>query len=131
MQHNRSDKKGVAKKGNNYLISQQRSHIGPLPAPEDLQYYNELIPNGAERFMQMAEKEQSYRHAMNIQSLKKEFVSKIIGQITGILALLIVSYFFITAVSNGATDTAIKYFGFAIVGLVSLFITGKILKRIQ
>jgi uncharacterized membrane protein len=35
---------------------------GPLPAPEDLEAYNNIIPGAAERILQMAEKEQSFVH---------------------------------------------------------------------
>lgn len=34
---------------------------GPLPAPADLEKFNEIIPNGAERILAMAEKEQEHR----------------------------------------------------------------------
>ena len=38
-------------------ISGQRTELsyrtGPLPAPEDLARYNELIPNGADRFLRL------------------------------------------------------------------------------
>lgn len=129
MQHNKSDKRGVKKTGNEVSIAHQKSHTGILPAPEDLQHYNELIPNGAERFMAMAEREQMYRHQFNKTSQNREFISKIIGQITGIVALLILSYFFISAVNNGATDSSLKYIGFAIMGIVALFVTGKLIQR--
>lgn len=38
---------------------------GPLPPPRTLAQFNEVIPDGAERIMAMAEKEQAHRHAMD------------------------------------------------------------------
>jgi uncharacterized membrane protein len=35
---------------------------GPLPPPTILEAYNQIIPNGAERIMAMAERNQSHRH---------------------------------------------------------------------
>lgn len=34
---------------------------GPLPAPADLEKFNQIIPNGAERILAMSEKEQAHR----------------------------------------------------------------------
>lgn len=39
-------------------------HKGPLPDPETLRKYDDIIPNGAERIMAMAEREQKQRHGM-------------------------------------------------------------------
>lgn len=37
---------------------------GPLPPPEEIAKYNQIIPNGADRIMAMAEKEQGHRQEM-------------------------------------------------------------------
>lgn len=50
-------------------ISKRRSSVslfyGPLPPAEVLAKYNQIIPNGADRIMVMAEKEQSHRQNMD------------------------------------------------------------------
>ena len=38
------------------------SREGPLPAPEELHAYNQLVPGAAERIIAMAEREQATRH---------------------------------------------------------------------
>lgn len=38
------------------MISFSRTHSGPLPPAEDMEKYNKVIPNGADRIMIMAEK---------------------------------------------------------------------------
>ena len=40
------------------IIQQQKIHSGPLPAPEDIALYNQVIDNGANRIMAMAERSQ-------------------------------------------------------------------------
>jgi uncharacterized membrane protein len=48
---------------------------GPLPPPEIIRQYNEIIPNGADRIMKMAEAEQSHRHTVDqkvVNSLSDE-----------------------------------------------------------
>ncbi len=39
-----------------------RFFSGPLPPPDVLREYNEIVPGSAERILQMAEREQSHRH---------------------------------------------------------------------
>ena len=39
--------------------------VSPLPPPVEYREYAELIPNGADRLMQMAERQQSHEHGMN------------------------------------------------------------------
>lgn len=36
----------------------EKHHSGPLPAPEDLAHYDQIVPGGAERIFQMTEREQ-------------------------------------------------------------------------
>jgi uncharacterized membrane protein len=43
---------------------------GPLPPAEELAKYNLIIPNGADRIMAMAEKEQIHRHEMESIDIK-------------------------------------------------------------
>jgi uncharacterized membrane protein len=49
-------------------IVKRRSSVsifrGPLPPAEELAKYNQIIPNGADRIMAMAEKEQNHRQNM-------------------------------------------------------------------
>lgn len=42
----------------------EERHSGPLPAPRQLREYEEIVPGGAERIFQMAEREQLQRHAV-------------------------------------------------------------------
>ena len=42
-------------------ILQSTSHSGPLPSPDDLKKYDVIIPNGADRIMIMAERQNQHR----------------------------------------------------------------------
>lgn len=44
------------------IMIARRFHSGSLPPPSDLAQYNDIISNGADRIMAMAEKEQAVRH---------------------------------------------------------------------
>lgn len=44
-------------------------HVGPLPDPATLSSYNQLIQNGADRIMAMAEKEQECSHKLRLEGI--------------------------------------------------------------
>jgi uncharacterized membrane protein len=49
-----------------------RQHIGPLPAPDDLARYNEIVPGVAERIVTMAENDHRHQIAMDQASLASD-----------------------------------------------------------
>ena len=63
-------------------ISKRRSTLsvfrGPLPPAEELAKYNQIIPDGADRIMVMAEKEQGHRQ--NMESIVVNSVSSQTGR---------------------------------------------------
>lgn len=54
--------------GAQQILISQRSHSGPLPDPQDLEQYNNVLPGAAERIVAMAEKEQAHRHKITNES---------------------------------------------------------------
>lgn len=48
----------------------QEKHSGPLPHPSTLAEYRRIIPNGAERIMQMAEAEGQHRRQVQMENLR-------------------------------------------------------------
>ena len=110
----------------------QESFSGPMPHPDILKGYKELIPNAPERILQMAEQEQRHRIEVEnkmleqnnrniIESAKANKRSQIIAFILAFVliasgvALTILGH----AIVGGTT------FGTTIVGVVAVFITGK------
>lgn len=63
-------------------VSHQKIHHGPLPAPEDLQRYDQLLPGAAERIITMAEVEQRHRHEQESKAISSELVTREILQAT-------------------------------------------------
>lgn len=51
------------------VVAQSAQWSGPLPPPEALQKFNEVIPGGAERILKMAELEQRHRFEREGQAL--------------------------------------------------------------
>lgn len=97
-------------------------HRGPLPAPEDLEAYERLIHNGADRIMQMAEKEQAHRHTREDENDRAETKLQSQGQTIGtaiVFALLLLATAF---VFTGHEAPAITIFSVTILGLGSIFV---------
>lgn len=63
-------------------VSHQKLHQGPLPAPEDLQHYDDLLPGAAERIFRMAEIEQQHRHEQESKSISSELSTRDLLQAT-------------------------------------------------
>ena len=92
-------------------LSSEIRHSGPLPAVETLEGYNRIIPNGGERIMIQAEKEQNWRHDQTRYVAKREFNQQGRGQIFGfILALIgICGGIFLTYIGKDTTGIAIIF----------------------
>lgn len=56
---------------------------GVLPSPEDMEKFNAVIPNGAERIMRLAEREQEHRIAIEQMLLPQNIAAHSRGQWLG------------------------------------------------
>lgn len=107
----------------------QKHHSGPLPDAETLQHYADIIPNGAERIMVMAEKEKDFRHGVTRTESKRNLNQKAIGQVFGFfIAILGIGGGIFLAYSGKETaglTTIISSIGV----IVGVFITNKITNK--
>ena len=95
---------------------------GPLPHPELLKGYDEVIPNGADRIMKMAEKEQSERLARQELSLKASVKSKNRGQIMAFALAILILAIFVAMVYAGHSSSAYVIVGAGCLSIVGLFL---------
>ncbi|MFZ1318475.1 MAG: DUF2335 domain-containing protein [Candidatus Nitrotoga sp.] len=63
-------------------VSHQKLHQGPLPTPEDLKHYDDLLPGAAERIFRMAEIEQQHRHEQESKAISSELTTRDLLQAT-------------------------------------------------
>jgi uncharacterized membrane protein len=83
-------KKEVILRSTSLVIKQ---HSGPLPDPETLGEYNQLIPNGAERIMRMAEKQQDHGMDMERTALRRASFQHLLGQIFAFILAGVATWF--------------------------------------
>ena len=60
-------------------VTQSVSFSGPLPPPGLLAQYNDVIPNGAERLMVMAEKQSAHRESLEAKVVAGNVASQARG----------------------------------------------------
>lgn len=105
------------------------SHSGPLPDPESLQKYNEIIPNGADRIMILAENQQNHRFDCDKKEIKAKNNQTTRGQwFAFILAVIFAVSGVYLAMNNHDTAAGI-IFGTTIVGLAGTFLVGKFINK--
>lgn len=114
----------------NKLVTEQFQ--GPIPPPQVLSGYEQLLPGSADRILSMAEKETEHRQKMETKALDAEIEGskseakdtkrgQICGLIIGITALVSGSY---TAISGFPWAGSFIGAG-GVAGLVSAFIAGR------
>ncbi|SDX37347.1 DUF2335 domain-containing protein [Flavobacterium degerlachei] len=106
----------------------QNHHSGPLPSSETMVQYNSVIPNGADRIMIMAEKQQEHRMIIEKTAIKSQLSQSNKGQIFGfVLCILII----IASTYLGSTghETIGSILGSTtIIAMASIFVLGKLNK---
>ena len=106
-------------------VSVTMMHSGPLPDPQSLNAYNQLIPNGADRIMKMAENQQNHRMNIERTAIGRQTFQSFMGQIFGFIIGLagIGSGTFLAY--NGFTTVGTVIAGGTVVSLVSVFVIGR------
>ena len=66
-------------------VSVSRHWEGPLPNPEALERFDQVVPNGAERIFKMAEVEHAHRIAYETEALRVSVAEAKRGQYLGAL----------------------------------------------
>ncbi len=106
-------------------VSRGIQFSGPLPPPEALQRYENILPGAGDRIIRMAEIQQKHTHEEAMTAAKDVEAYMRRGQTCGVI---VAPAAFATAAwlgHLGHSTTAAIVGGGAVVGLVSVFITGK------
>ncbi len=114
------------------LVREERTHtefsltrVAPLPLPSELAAYNDVIPQGADRIMKMAEAQSAHRIDIEKKVVSsqqgQESRGQILGFVIAIVGLIAGAY---VAVS-GQPWAGAAIGGVPLVGLVSVFVLSK------
>jgi len=106
-------------------LRQSTLHMGPIPDAELLAKYEDVLPGLAHRIVQMAEREQAHRHAIEQVEVHQPYQLARRGQILAITAIVLVLAFAVFLAAIGSPITAGVLVGIDLLGLVTVFITGQ------
>jgi uncharacterized membrane protein len=107
------------------LYQLTKVHIGPLPSPDSLAEYNEVLPNAAERIFKEFEEQGKHRRDLESTVVKSQVKQSYIGQASALLIALVFLGAAVWCIRSGYE------FGGAIIGvadlasLVAVFLKGK------
>lgn len=105
--------------------SVQTTYISPIPPPEILKGYNEVVNNGAERILAMAEKQSNHRMQLEDYAIKEQLRQSGRGQNYGLVIAIFGLVLAGVLAVLGYEKLAIVLATTTIVGLVTVFVLGK------
>ena len=105
------------------------SFQGPLPPPEVLARYSNLIPNGAERIMAMAESQLQHRQSLESVVVKGNVRAETRGQVFAFALGLVAIAGGIWLIASGNSALGLASIITAFTALASVFVYGRIEQR--
>lgn len=107
------------------MQAMHQSFSGPIPPPEDLEKYNAIIPNAAERILAMAEKQQDHRQVLEKRVVFANTRSQTHGLIAGFIVAMTVVSGGIWLIAHGKDGSGLAAVITALVALVGVFVYGR------
>jgi uncharacterized membrane protein len=108
------------------MRAEYRSFSGPLPHPEVLARYNEVIPGGAERILAMAERQSEHRESLESKVVDANLASQKNGSLRAFILALIVILGGIYLMATGKDGWGFAAIIGSLASLVAIFAIGKV-----
>lgn len=105
-------------------ISHTEIHSGPLPRPDVLKCYNNIVPGAAERIIKMAENQAEHRQKLEEKVIYSGALDARMGLIFAFILGVIVVAVSYKLINNNHTVTGTIFGGVYLVSIVTAFITG-------
>ncbi|MCB1310260.1 MAG: DUF2335 domain-containing protein [Leptospiraceae bacterium] len=111
--------------GRRQIQVQGELYSGPLPAPDDLLKYDQIVPGAAERLIQMAERQMEHRHKLELIVVsggsKRAWVGLFFAFLLGLSGILGGIYL----ISEGKDISGLATVISSAAALIGVFIYGK------
>lgn len=118
----------VAQNAKSDVTIQATQYSGPVPPPDVLRGFEQIVPGSAERILTMAEENGKHQREMERMTLSAAYTTIRLGQFFGLFIGLAALATCAYALYLGYEDTAIAIGGSTIVGLVAIFVIGRFKK---
>jgi len=100
-------------------------YSGPLPPPEALDRYNQILPGAAERIIAMAESQHSHRQDLEKHVIKSNVAAQKLGTILGFIVAMTVVLGGMWLVHDGKSIAGLASILTALASLVGVFLYSK------
>lgn len=105
------------------------SFSGPIPPPDILIKYNDAIPDGAERILEMAEKQNEHRMALETKVISADIVRANFGVGAGLIVAVLFGILSFLLIRGGQEVAGIILGTGDLATLVGVFVYGTISRR--
>lgn len=120
-------------KGQIHLIAQashrQITYMGPLPPPQVLAGYNDVVPGAADRIIVMAEKQMTHRHEMENKVISSDIIRSYAGLGAGLIVTLACVILGAIAILYGHDAAGTTLATGSVVALAGVFVYGTAMKK--
>lgn len=103
-------------------------YAGPIPMAAEMQRLAQVDPTFPERIMRIYEKQVDHRHNLEEKALDRDYWLKSRGQHYALISVIILGIIAVILAFMHATTAAGVIAGTAIVGVVGVFVTGRLLQ---
>jgi len=112
-------------------LSTQQTHSGPLPDSQTMETYANVIPDGGNRVMLMAEKQQEHRSIYEQYELRRGLNQSMCGMWMAFGLVVMLGAMAYCLAQDGHEAVAITVFSTVIVAVATVFITGRAFNKKQ
>jgi len=108
------------------LRIQAASFSGPLPPPDALERYNQILPGAAERIIAMAENQHTHRQGLEKHVIHSNVAAQRLGTILGFIVAMTVVIGGMFLVHEGKSGEGLAAILTALASLVGVFLYSKL-----
>ena len=105
-----------------FMAMEQKSFQGPLPPPEDLQGYEDVVPNAANRIITMAEENSKHRREMEKTIIEGNLNLSKRGQWIGLFLAIFFSAIAMILAFNGYEKLGTALITTTLIGALVIFV---------
>ncbi len=116
---------GIAQNAELRIQAMMRSFSGPLPPPEALERYNQILPGAAERIIAMAESQHSHRLELEKHVITSNVSAQKLGTVLGFIVAMTVVIGGMFLVHEGKSGEGLAAILTALASLVGVFLYSK------
>jgi uncharacterized membrane protein len=109
--------------------TQSSSFSGPLPPPEMLKEYDNVLPGAADRIIKMAETQSDHRQKLESKVVSGEVVKSYLGMACGFVVAIAGMSIGGFLLNEGHTIGGSIFAGVPLTGLVTVFVVGATQRR--